>query len=375
MKNIEAKELLKKYNEGSCTETELAFLESWYLTADNQKTDLTIEELNQAKSQVWATLPIHEHKKRTVKLWPKFTRIAGAAVLLMCLSFTLYFYISKNGNLVKTDQTFAKILPGSKKATLTLANGTSIALNNVNNGKVVDQAGSSVYKTNSGQLTYSTTDKSNTIQRQLNLLTVPNGGYYNLTLADGTKVWLNAASSLKYPTVFNGSERVVQLTGEGYFEVAHIANQPFKVIANNQTVQVLGTHFNINAYNNENSVATTLAQGSVKVTTKNGTAKMLIPGQQANVIDDLINVKSVEVDDAIAWTHNDFVFNNEDISSIMRKISRWYDVEVICPANLSKIVFSGSVSRSKNIKQVLKIMELTESIHFNFEGRRITVMP
>lgn len=372
MKNIAAKELLKKYKEGNCTETELALLESWYLTADNEKTDISIEELNEAKSQVWATLPIHQREEKAIKLWPKLARIASAAVVLICLSFSLYFYLNKNRNPAKTTQTVVNILPGGKKAILTLADGSSIALNDVNKGKIVDQGGTSVYKTADGELTYNTSNKS---EVQLNLLTVPNGGYYNLTLADGTKVWLNAASSLKYPTAFNSNERVVELTGEGYFEVAHNNNKPFKVIANNQTVQVLGTHFNINAYHDENSIATTLAEGSVKVNTKNGASKMLIPGEQAQVIGDLINIKAVEVEDATAWIHNDFVFNKEDMASIMRKISRWYDVEVICPANLSKMVFSGSVSRTKNIKQVLRIMELTESIHFKFEGRRITVMP
>ncbi|TCC92183.1 FecR family protein [Pedobacter frigiditerrae] len=373
MKNIEAKQLLKKYKEGNCTESDLALLESWYLTVDNEKIDISIEELNEAKSQVWATLPIHKRKEKAIKLWPKLAKVASAAVVLICLSFSLYFYLDKNNNPAKTSQAIVQILPGGKKATLTLANGVSISLNEANIGKIGDQGGSNIFKTEDGQLTYNTSNAAAT--SQINLLTIPNGGYYNLTLEDGTKVWLNSASSLKYPTVFNENERVVELTGEGYFEVAHNANKPFKVIANNQVVQVLGTHFNINAYHDEKSIATTLAQGSVRVRTKNGTTKVLIPGQQANVIGDLINIKSANVDDETAWIHNEFVFNNEDMGSIMRKISRWYDVEVQCPSDLSRMVFTGSVSRSKNIKQVLRIMELTESIHFKFEGRRITVMP
>ncbi|WP_316765222.1 FecR family protein [Pedobacter frigiditerrae] len=372
MKNIAAKELLKKYKEGNCTETELALLESWYLTSDNEKIDLSIEQLNAAKSQVWTILPIHQREKKNVKLWPKLASIASAAVVLICLSFSLYFYLNKHNNPAKKTQAVAKILPGGKKATLTLANGVSISLNEANIGKIGDQGGSSIFKTEDGQLTYNTSKAAAT--SQINLLTIPNGGYYNLTLEDGTKVWLNSASSLKYPTIFNGNERIVELTGEGYFEVAHNASKPFKVIANNQTVQVLGTHFNINAYHDENSIATTLVEGSVRVSTKNA-ANVLIPGQQANVIGDLIKVKAVNVDDETAWIHNEFVFNNEDMGSIMRKISRWYDVEVQCPSDLSRMVFTGSVSRSKNIKQVLRIMELTESVHFNFQGRRITVMP
>lgn len=373
MEKIDAKELLKKYKEGNSTEKESALLESWYIAGDNEETDLTIEQLDEAKSQVWAALPIHQREKRTIRLWPKTSRIISAAVLLICLSFCLYFFINKNNVPTKINENVVKILPGGNKATLTLADGVSISLNDVNNGKIGDQAGSSIFKSEDGHVTYNSNNSK--AEEQLNLLTVPNGGYYNLTLVDGTKVWLNAASSLKYPTAFNDNERIVELTGEGYFEVAHNAHKPFKVIANNQTVQVLGTHFNINAYHDENSIATTLAQGSVKVSTKNGSVKVLTPGQQANVMGDLITVKTVDVDNATAWIHNNFVFNNEDMGSIMRKISRWYDVEVQCPSELSRTVFSGSVSRFKNINQVLKIMELTESVHFKFEGRRITVMP
>ena len=372
--NSEAKEILEKYREGNCSEEELALLESWYLSEEIVPIDFTIEELDNVKRTVWAKLHIQGNKKN-FKLWHSYEKIAAAAVILICLSFSIYFYVNRYNKPSQSNIASTEILPGSKKAILTLANGKSIALNEANNGKLVDQAGAGIYKTADGQLNYNTNIADQQAEVQMNLLTIPKGGYYIIKLVDGTKVWLNAASSLKYPTTFNGKERIVELTGEGYFEVAHQNNQPFKVISKNQIVQVLGTHFNINAHHDEPNVTTSLAEGSVKINTQNGSSKILAPQQQANVIGDLITVRAIDVNNEIAWTQNNFVFQNENIGSIMRKIARWYDVEVVCPDGVSDMVFNGSISRGKNIKQVLKIMQLTESVHFKFEGRRITVMP
>lgn len=372
MDKITAKALLEKYKQGLCNEDELSILESWYMAEPLAETNFSVEELNERKNKIWETLPVHQYSK-TKKLWPTY-QIAAAAILLICTSFGLYFFLGRNQQAMPVDQEIATILPGGKKAILKLADGTSISLNDANNGKIVDQAGASVVKTANGELTYNP-NAEGTNQVQINTLIIPKGGYYTLTLADGTKVWLNSASSLKYPTAFVGNERIVELTGEGYFEVAHNANQPFKVVTDRQTVQVLGTHFNINTYDDEPTIATTLLQGSVKVTANNAPAKFLKPGQQANLGSNSFTVKEVDAADEIAWTTNSFLFNDEDLGSIMRKISRWYDVEVVCSDKLANLTFSGSISRSKNIHQVLKIMQLTETIHFKFEGRRITVMP
>ncbi|HTM97850.1 MAG TPA: FecR domain-containing protein, partial [Pedobacter sp.] len=253
-------------------------------------------------------------------------------------------------------------------ATLTLADGKSIILGDAQNGKLADQEGGSVFKTANGELVYNAeNDRGEKIVQ--NLLTIPRGGYYTLTLADGTKVWLNAASSLKYPTDFVGNERVVELVGEGYFEVAKRKNQPFKVVTNQQVVEVLGTHFNVNAYDDENVTSTTLLEGSVKVA-----GRVLKPGQQASLKNGHISINEVDTEEAVAWVNNNFNFNNEDLGSIMRKISRWYDVEVVCPNDLEQLEFIGKVSRTKNIKDVINIIEETNAVHLKIEGRRITVM-
>jgi transmembrane sensor len=377
--NNTAKNLLEKYKKGNCTAAELALLESWYLIEDNQATDITIEDLDNAKNKIWATLPVQNFTtNQLTKHWLglpfNFNTIAAAAIVTICLSFSLYFYTYKQQAVSTIAKRQNSIVPGSTKAVLTLADGSTIELNKANNGTLANQAGAKVVSTNDGRLVYENNTLTKSEEIQYNLLTIPRGGYYTLTLIDGTKVWLNSESSLKYPTEFLGNERLVTLTGEAYFEVAHINNKPFKVIANNQTVEVLGTHFNINAYTNEEQIATTLLQGSVKVSTANN-AKILKPGQQANVFNNNITLKTVNVDDVVAWVNNDFVFENEELGSIMRKVARWYDIDVVCPTKMQDMQFTGSISRTKNIKQVLRIMDLTGTVHFKFEGRRITVMP
>jgi ferric-dicitrate binding protein FerR (iron transport regulator) len=377
--NQTAKNLLEKYKKGNCTAAELALLESWYLIEDNQTTEITIEDLDNAKNKIWATLPVQNStKNKLTKHWLSlpfnFNTIAAAAIITICLSFSLYFYINKQQAVSTIAKMQTSIVPGSNKAVLTLADGTTINLNKANNGTLANQPGAKIVSTNDGSLVYKNNTLTKSEEIQYNLLTIPRGGYYTITLIDGTKVWLNSESSLKYPTDFVGNERLVTLTGEAYFEVAHLNDKPFKVIANNQTVEVLGTHFNINSYKDENVIATTLLQGSVKVSTANKTL-ILNPGQQANVFNNNITLKTVNTDEVIAWVNNDFVFENEELGSIMRKIARWYDVDVICPTKMQNMQFSGSISRTKNINQVLKIMDLTETVNFKFEGRRITVMP
>ncbi|MEE1944680.1 FecR family protein [Pedobacter sp. KR3-3] len=375
MQKIDAKTLLQKYRANQCTEEELALLESWYVVDELEPIDLTLEDLQEAKADTWQQLPIHQ--KKVVRLNWSYQKIAAVAAVFAILFFGTYFFLNRNQpqSQTKNELAVAKIVPGGKKAILTLGNGTSIVLSNAKNGKLADQNDVHIFKTEDDALVYNGQQDANQGTNDINTLTIPSGGYYSLTLADGTKVWLNSESSLTYPTAFNGKERVVKLSGEGYFEVAHRNNQAFKVIANNQTVEVLGTHFNINAYANERATVTTLLQGSVKVSTSGGTSKMLAPGLETVVVKDNISIRPADEDNAIAWTENNFVFNKEELGSIMRKISRWYDIDIDCPPNMAKLSFSGSISRSRNIKQVLKIMELTNSVHFKFEERRIIIMP
>ncbi|GGB23687.1 hypothetical protein GCM10011500_44910 [Mucilaginibacter rubeus] len=262
-----------------------------------------------------------------------------------------------------------------------MAGGSVVVLNDIKNGEIATQAGVQVSKTKEGLLVYKDNrtagnKKPDINEPDQNTVTTPRGGQYQIVLSDGTKVWLNAATALKYPTSFSGKDRKVELSGEAYFEVAKNATKPFKVVVNGLEVQVLGTHFNVMAYDNEKVVKTTLLEGKVRLF-KNGHEAVLKPGEQGvlNNQSSLFEVKDVKVDDETAWKNGFFAFNNESIETIMRQISRWYDVDVAFSEKMMRRNFGGSVSRYENVGTVLKALELTGSVHFNVEGRRITVMP
>ncbi|MDQ8005171.1 MAG: FecR family protein [Pedobacter sp.] len=375
MNKTEAKILLDKYANGKCTEEELAILHTWYLEQEVIDFDISAEEVEAAKEKIWNNLPVHQEvATKTIKLFPSILikRIAVAAAVV--LSVSLGYYVTQKDKLKSVYETakLEQIVPGGNKATLTLADGSKIDLNKMSNGILGDENGTRIVKTDDGKIFYNHDEAAKTVA--WNTLNIPAGGYYNVTLSDGTIVWLNSKSSLKYPTAFIGKERVVELTGEGYFEVAHKENQPFKVITEQQTVEVLGTHFNINAYSDEQSTTTTLLEGSVRINAA-GNQKLLSPNNQAKLISGNIMVRLFDAENAIDWVSNDFFFDDEDLGSITRQLSRWYDVEFSYPTNLAELKFSGRISRNINIKQVLKIMELTKMVNFKVEGRRITVTP
>jgi len=366
MKTYNANDLLKKYHLGQCDESELAIIESWYNEDNGENIDVDILHFESAKAKVWKSLPVHR-AQNSIKMWPLLA-IAASLILLVGISISIY--------LINTPETAKSanynIKPGGNKAILKLANGKEIMLNDLPKGKSVIEDGFKITKTSNGQLIYSTI--GNKAQPgHSNTIYTPNGGTFQVILSDGTKVWLNAASSLTYPTAFDQNKREVKLTGEGYFEVTHLDNQPFRVITEHQTVVVLGTHFNINAYADEQNITTTLLKGKVRIDA-GGLQKLLLPNQQAKLSRGKIFITPYNADNAVDWVNNDFIFDNENLSSIMRKISRWYDVEVVYPSDFNNIEFSGSISREKSITQVLKIMERTRMVNFKVEGRRITVM-
>jgi len=322
--------------------------------------------------------------KPTVPLYAKKERrtfglnIAVAASLLAMLSVALFFYTGKDKKSIQqvVKHITKEIGPGGNKAILTLADGSKIDLNDIADGEIASQAGIKIVKDTSGQLVYTIMNAAAANSTGLyNSIQTPNGGQYRVNLPDGSAVWLNAASSLRYPVVFNGAERRVELTGEAYFEIAKEKNRPFRVITANQTVEVLGTHFNINSYDDEHNTKTSLLEGSVKIqNTFNKKSMVLKPGQQSQVDSYSISVKEVDVNDAAAWKDGFFVFNAESIPSAMRKIARWYDLEIAYEGNIDDKDLAGSVSRFKNVSEVLKTIELTELVHFKVEGRKITVI-
>lgn len=373
MEDKELNELWERFRSGQATPADKAFLESWYLK-HNQQAPFEVNDHERVEDvdQVWDNIK----KKQSSKFQNGRYRLTAAAILLFVFTGT-YYLLHRNvqdaaPRISKTD-----VKPGRNQATLTLASGKKLILNNTLSGQLANEAGVTVSKNAKGELIYTTQASGNANQSagRINTLATSKGEQYQVILPDGSHVWLNAASTLKYPVVFTGKERLVELTGEAYFEVSHNKAMPFKVKTRQQQVEVLGTHFNINAYPDEKTTATTLLEGSVKVTSASTNQKMIIkPGQQSAVNGDAMNVQEVDIDEAVAWKNGYFLFNDENLASIMKKVSRWYNVEVeYKDASLQSLVFSGTVSKYQNVSQVIKTLELTNAVHFKVLDNRITV--
>ncbi|MGN6435846.1 MAG: FecR family protein [Agriterribacter sp.] len=310
--------------------------------------------------------------KRISKVW--IIRAAAAIILLTITGLVIFLSAPKNKGeeMVNTQPVENDFLPGTQKAVLQLASGQTIILDSVKNGLVSNEGNTSILKVGSGQLVYDDDSKEGD-GVSFNTLTVPKGGTYALTLADGTQVWLNAGSSLKYPTRFQGNERRVTLTGEGYFIVTHNSKQPFIVNAAHIEIKDLGTAFNINAYSDEPTVDVTLVNGLAQVF-NNNTITDLQPGMQARSSANGTRVTAVDVETATAWKSDKFSFNQADISTIMRQLARWYDVEVEI-RGVIKSKFDGAIYRSTKASNVFKILEETGNVQFRIEGRKIIVLP
>ncbi len=341
-----------------------------------QNTAITEEEWG----KIWHAIAEATFRTPEVKWLNRgWLRAAAAVILLACFTAVLYTVKQKRVATAPVAVQKQPLLhdapPGGNKAVLILADGSSIVLDSAHNGSLAQQGNTKILKLDAGQLSYKT-GATVTGQVLYNTIATPRGGQYQVTLADGTEVWLNAASSLRFPTAFTGNERVVELTGEAYFEVAKNAALPFRVKVNNMDVQVLGTHFNIMAYSNEQSVKTTLLEGRVKVT-GNGTTQGLIPGQQA-VRDNStgsLKVKEVNTDLAVAWKNGLFRFRETNIKEVMRQVERWYDVDVEYKTPGTEQDYTGIVPRSQNVSALLQLLELTGTVHFKVEGKKITVLP
>jgi transmembrane sensor len=369
MEKKPAQELLKRYEDGNCTEQEIAIVETWYLEMAAQSEGLPLDELEEAVNRIASRLPGGHQQPKQKTLWPY---MAVAASLLIFLSIGSYFALkTKSTDLLtaKTTSLHGDILPGGNKAILTLSNGKQVVLTNARNGKLATEEDATINKITDGRIAYTGNSSKANAGVAYNTMGTPQGGQYTLILSDGTKVILNAASSLRYPTKFAGAERKVELTGEAYFEVAHNKAMPFHVITKQQDVRVLGTHFNINSYENEPGTKTTLLEGSVLI---NGKA-ILKPGEQALVSGTQLKVYQTNTELAVAWKNNKFMFDNENIQDIMRMIGRWYNVDISYVGEIPGEKFGGSVSRFDKVSKVLNILELTGNIHFKIEGRTIIV--
>jgi transmembrane sensor len=299
-----------------------------------------------------------------------------AASLFMVFAIGLYLHHNNQqpGNSISQNKpNHTDIAPGGNKAKLTLSNGSIITLDGAKNGQIARQKTGIVNKDKDGEVVYQSNDNQAVANvTELNTITTPRGGQYTVVLPDGSKVWLNAASSLKFPVAFTGPERNVELTGEAYFEVAKNKQKPFKVSVNGATVEVLGTHFNIMAYSDEAKLRTTLLEGSVKIS-KGDKDGLLKPGMQAD-IDKQNNIKITEADteQAMAWKNGYFKFSRDNIQTIMRQLSRWYDIDVVYDGSIPNDEFVGKIRRNANVSEVLRVLELN-NVHFKIVNKKIIV--
>lgn len=373
-KHPEAELLLEKYKNGTIDQQELEVLEAWYNErAKKGIIEISDQELNENLDRLWQQLnPVVDvtNKKR---LWK---RLIAAASVTLIVSASLFLYQAAQlpgaSKLVVNND----IAPGGNNAYLTLANGKKLLLRDAENGTLAKESGVTISKSADGQLVYTIDNiQEDAVHKgQYNTIETPRGGQYQIVLPDGTRVWLNAASSLKYPVRFSNSQRAVELIGEAYFEVAKDSSRPFVLNALDQVITVLGTHFNVNSYTEEKTRKTTLLEGAVRISSTDGrNSALLKPGQEYESADGKINVSDVNASESIAWKNGEFVFNDEPLESIMNKIARWYDVNIIYENIDPSIRFGGTVGRFTQVSKVLEKLQLTGGVGFRITGRNVTV--
>jgi len=319
----------------------------------------------------------------------RYRWLGAAAVLLLSLSAVIYFMAGPQKKPVIVSETKPakpEKQAGRNTAILTLADNSRVALDSAHNGLITTQGGSRVLL-NAGQLAYVPAQQNRSAAISYNTITTPRGGEYTITLPDGTQVWLNAASSLKFPTVFAGDKREVELTGEAYFDVTHqqtagkkipfIVNMLPPTAGKTGKVEVFGTEFNIMNYADEDPAVVTLVSGSVQVTSFVNNSRMLVPGEHAVLADggNLLYAEKADVEEETAWKNGRTYFNAANIKRIMRQISRWYDVDVQFKGNVENLDFTCTVSRKDKLSKLLNLMELTGAVHFTMEGNTIIVQP
>lgn len=366
--------LAGKVLEGTASSAELSLYNS-YLNFLQKNADDHIE-LNTAEvAALWNKIQCSTEKKPRPLHLPLFYKIAAAASVVVIFGLGFLFFNSRDQHQKAQQQLVAEIKPGGNKARLTLGNGRQVVLDQTT-GKVINEDhGVRIRLMGDGQLLYQVTDQKAGLSAEYNKIETSVGGQYQVCLPDGTRVWLNSSSSLRYPTIFNGRERKVELTGEAYFEVKEDQSKPFKVLTGTQKVEVLGTKFNINAFPEEEKVRTTLLQGSVNVQFLNkNKAVILKPGEQAVLSEQQLNVITVDTEEFTSWKDGYFLFNNEPIQMAMRKLARWYDVEIVYEGDFKDISFGGTVSRSNSLQKTLHLLEYTNKLKFKIEGRRVKIM-
>nr|WP_121269768.1 FecR family protein [Pedobacter schmidteae] len=361
--------LYEKYQSGICSAEEQELLETYQ---DDYSLNFHFSESHDSKenqernARIYRRLQKSIQNEQPVKLnWYK-TPFAAAAALVGILSIGAYLFWStpKISKSEKTLVSNSKIVPGNKKAILTLGNGAQLILDDAHNGFLTHQGKAVISKEANGRLAYNAAGVSQNQSVEQNLITIPRGSEYQLILPDGTRVWLNSASSLSFPVAFNGNARKVTLSGEAYFEVAKNKTKPFSISVKGTEIKVLGTHFNVDAYKD---VKTTLVEGSVQLRNK-AQAVILTPGESGVAqTDGKFRIEQADIEAVTAWKNGYFVFHNQDLKSIMNQVERWYDVDIEYEGNVENKKFYGKISRSDDLSELLKNMELTGIVHFKIQ--------
>jgi transmembrane sensor len=361
--------LAQKFIDGTATDAEQAELHQWYDAADTTAPIPAEAEALQLRMK-----KAIDGQTRVRNPWP--LRITAAAVTIGILAVSAWMLRKPSPTQVLADQSVRlkqEVKPGGNRARLILGDGSIIDLDSARNG-VIGRQGSTRIQKQKDELSYDGNDAgAGTVQ--YNTLATPAGGQYQLTLPDGSRVWLNAASHIRFPTAFTGNNREVEVQGEAYFEVAQDAAKPFVVkLRNGNDVEVLGTKFNVMAYSSEKKIKTSLLQGAVRIR-----GKVLKPGQQAQIQEGSEQVRVVNlpyIEDEVAWQQGMFSFNNDELESVMRQLSRWYNVEIAYTTDVVKSkAFTGQISRQEKLAEVLRQLELTETVHFEIANRKVTVLP
>ena len=369
-----ASELISKYKSGDLTPGEEERLNEWYLfIAAEIKDELTEREMEEAVELLRSRLPALG-KPKVIRMWPHFISIAAAIALVV--GGIIFFNYNSDNNEGLTQSADTDILHGKMGSTLTLGNGKKIRLSEVSPGKIAAEPGIIVNKTANGQIVYqivAAKDGSND-SNPINTLSTAKGETYMLILPDQSKVWMNSASSISFTSNLNvKGMRRVKVEGEAYFEIAKDKRHPFIVESKNQQIKVLGTHFNVNSYTNEPVTATTLLEGSLQVVSGND-VKIIRPGQQALSKSGTISVSIANIESVTDWKDGDFYLNHLNFKVAMRKIARWYDVEVIFdPSFPEDIETGGWISRDQKLSAVLKLIESSGQVHFQIKGKKLFV--
>ncbi|MCC7524130.1 MAG: FecR domain-containing protein [Chitinophagaceae bacterium] len=374
--------LLAKYLDHKASPEEIDFIEKYYQYFDRNKNltdDFTDAEMKETELRMLNNLKtgISGANKKVRPLYSSWWKWAAASVAVVLAGGIIFSQLNRQPGKVISEVKAGSseshdIAPGTDKAIITLDDGTSVFLDDSSTGVIARQGSTQVFKLSSGEVVYRNGKDDDEVV--INTMTTPRGGRYQLTLADGTKVWMNSASSISYPTAFAGKERRVKVTGEVYFEVSKNAQKPFYVGINDETeIRVLGTHFNVNTYADNGSINTTLLEGSVSVS-NNAKELLLKPGQQAEIKNRaILLLNNVDTARVMAWKNGYFSFNNTDLEMIMKQLARWYDIEVEYEGQAPLMKFWGGISMNSTLSQVLQVLEESK-IRFRIEDKRIVVL-